>query len=104
MTLSNEPERNPVTPAEPFTLLSHILNHVLTQTLLVSVQSQDYAGTGKHHFQSNIARKCIEANRGREQQALNLQTTKAQEGTWIGRVCQPKAAHFGLLAELRKKS
>lgn len=56
---------------------------------------------------STISRQVLLTNAasiGREQQALNAQTGKALEGIWMGCVCQPKAAHFGLLAELRKKT
>lgn len=46
-----------------------------------------------------------EASGGREQHAPNVLTSKALEGTWMvcACVCQPRAAHFVLVAKVRKK-
>lgn len=93
----------PVAPAQPLPLLPPICNHVLTRTLSVSAHgaawSQDYAASGEHHFQTGIVCTCP------DRPEVGPECSNQRGGNWEGCacVCQPRAAHFVLVAKVRKK-
>lgn len=97
--------KRPVAPAQPLPLLPRICNCVLTRTLSVSAWSQDYAATGEHRFQTGIV--CTRPDRPAEVGTAGPECTnqRSLRGNWEGCacVCQPRAAHFVLVAKVRKK-